>query len=969
MIPIGVSAHDMHERFRGRCVYQAELDQHFTHLTVSETLQVAARAGSVREPSSESVHNIIKSLGLSGALPVKLGNDLVAGCSGGERKRTSIAEVLLSDSALQCWDNPTRGLDSGNAATFIKTIRHTSSAVRPIACVTLYQASEEIYQTFDKVLILYEGYQIFFGTTIIAKSYFEDLGFVCPPRVSTSDFLTSLTNPLNHNVRKKCEGKVPITATDFATIWMKSQERKTLLNAIQSYNARHPPLSRRSMSKQWLNSHFPPHARSSYRRSFLVQIQICLRRSLWRIRNDLAPPLSSIIGNVILSIILGSIFYDMPADTSSFFGRSVLIFFITLTNTFLGAFEGVQLWDHRPVVEKHKQYAFYRPSTEAIASMIADIPNKILLTAGFNIPFYFLANMRRTPKAFFIFYLFGFVNLLTGSMLFRTIGAVASDTASSIAPGATFILLLVIFTGFVLPIASMPGWIGWFRHINPVGYAFESLMINEFSGRNFLCSELIPQGPTYQTNSSEQRQCSVIGTINDSLIVDGDIYLQSTYQYQVNHLWRNLGIIFSIMVGLCTVYLLATEYHTSQRSRGEILTFKNETHTIPSSDEESQSNHPFQTPQLINKAPVMTSSSRFIQYSPGTAFMWTHLNCVVKSDNKEKHILKDCSGWVIPGSLVALMGASGAGKTTLLNILADRPSVGVVTGKKLVNQSHQNQGFGRKVGYAQQQDLHMATMTVYEALVFSARLRQPVRFSDDEKLRYVDYVIETLEMTSFMHAIIGAPGEGLNVEQRKRVTIAVELAARPELLLFLDEPTSGLDSITAWSICRLLRKLADDGQAILCTVHQPSAGLFSMFDRLLLLQQGQTIYFGDIGPNSESVIRYFEQHGARECGASENPAEWLLAIIADSEQWGATWASSNDNQVVQKQVQDLMIDLTSSSCQSVDLNAKEKFAASFKSQLLAVTKRNLLNDWRTPSCLSAKLLLTFGSVRIALSLF
>ncbi|CAD6979197.1 unnamed protein product [Tilletia controversa] len=85
--------------------------------------------------------------------------------------------------------------------------------------------------------------------------------------------------------------------------------------------------------------------------------------------------------------------------------------------------------------------------------------------------------------------------------------------------------------------------------------------------------------------------------------------------------------------------------------------------------------------------------------------------------------------------------------------------------------------------------------------------------------------------------MVGEVGAGLSVEQRKRLTIGVELAAKPELLLFLDEPTSGLDGQSAWSIIRFLRKLADAGQAILCTVHQPSGELFCSFDRLLLLKK------------------------------------------------------------------------------------------------------------------------------------
>jgi ATP-binding cassette subfamily G (WHITE) protein 2 (PDR) len=147
--------------------------------------------------------------------------------------------------------------------------------------------------------------------------------------------------------------------------------------------------------------------------------------------------------------------------------------------------------------------------------------------------------------------------------------------------------------------------------------------------------------------------------------------------------------------------------------------------------------------------------------------------------------------------------------------------------------------FQRKTGYVQQQDLHLPTATVRETLQFSALLRQPNRYSKQEKLAYVDEVITMLEMQSYRDAVVGIPGKGLNVEQRKRLTIGVELVARPALLLFLDEPTSGLDSQTSWSIVNLLTKLSKSGQAVLCTIHQPSAILFQRFDRLLLLAKGK----------------------------------------------------------------------------------------------------------------------------------
>lgn len=123
-------------------------------------------------------------------------------------------------------------------------------------------------------------------------------------------------------------------------------------------------------------------------------------------------------------------------------------------------------------------------------------------------------------------------------------------------------------------------------------------------------------------------------------------------------------------------------------------------------------------------------------------------------------------------------------------------------------------------------------------------------------------------LESYADAIVGT----LGVEQRKRTTIGVELAAKPKLLLFLDEPTSGLDSQSALAICKFLRELAAHGQAILCTIHQPSAELFAYFDRLLLLKKGgKTVYFGDLGNNCATLIEYFQRKGARHCEDDENP--------------------------------------------------------------------------------------------------
>lgn len=182
--------------------------------------------------------------------------------------------------------------------------------------------------------------------------------------------------------------------------------------------------------------------------------------------------------------------------------------------------------------------------------------------------------------------------------------------------------------------------------------------------------------------------------------------------------------------------------------------------------------------------------------------------------------------------------------------------------------------FQRATGFAEQMDIHEPTATVRESLRFSALLRQPKDVPIEEKYAYCENIIDLLEMRDIAGATVGTVGSGLNPEQRKRLTIAVELASKPELLLFLDEPTSGLDSLAAFNIVRFLRRLADAGQAVLCTIHQPSAVLFEEFDDLLLLQKGgQVVYNGELGQDSKTLIDYFERNGGKQCPSTANPAE------------------------------------------------------------------------------------------------
>jgi ATP-binding cassette subfamily G (WHITE) protein 2 (PDR) len=293
-----------------------------------------------------------------------------------------------------------------------------------------------------------------------------------------------------------------------------------------------------------------------------------------------------------------------------------------------------------------------------------------------------------------------------------------------------------------------------------------------------------------------------------------------------------------------------------------------------------------------------------------------------------------------------------------------------VTGDKEVDMQFRDAAFARKIGYAQQQDLHVPTSTVREALQFSALLRQSEKYSKQERLDYVETVLDLLDMQYFAEAIVGVPGEGLNVEQRKRVTIGVELAARPELLLFLDEPTSGLDSDTARSICALLRKLADHGHTILCTIHQPSAQLMSMFDRLIFLDSGKLLYFGHLGTGMKTMTSYFEHHGARPIAETENPAEWLMSITKAERttesstsyrpNWAEIWRLSEERMALKNEMMRMKVEFQHASTSTATNPRANKYASPFTTQLYLATKRAVESDWRMPSYLWSKALSTFG---------
>ncbi|CAI7589250.1 unnamed protein product [Penicillium bialowiezense] len=516
----------------------------------------------------------------------------------------------------------------------------------------------------------------------------------------------------------------------------------------------------------------------------------------------------------------------------------------------------------------------------------------------------------------------------------------------------------------------MHPWLKWLIWINPVQYAFEALMANEFTGLEIKCERpyVFPDGP----NASPGHQsCAILGSSPDSLTVDGSKYIFTAFTYTRAHLWRNFGIIVGWFIFFVVLTMLGMEMQRPNKGGSSVIVFKRDEapqgvrdaimNPGESKDEESKTNGSNDT-EPIQEKQSNGSTDLGSSISNTAIFTWKDVNYVIPYKGGQRKLLQNVQGYVKPGRLTALMGASGAGKTTLLNALAQRINFGVVTGSFLVDGRPLPKSFQRATGFAEQMDIHEPTATVRESLRFSALLRQPKEVPLQEKYDYCEKIIDLLEMRPIAGATVGSPGSGLNQEQRKRLTIAVELASKPELLLFLDEPTSGLDSLAAFNIVRFLRRLTDAGQAVLCTIHQPSAVLFENFDDLVLLQSGgRVVYNGPLGNDSRMLIEFFERNGGRKCSPHENPAEYMLEVIGagdpdyHGQDWADMWASSPESKQLQADIENIV-----SSRQSIrneKIHDDREYAMPLWTQITKVTERSFVSYWRSRDYIMGKMML------------
>ncbi|XP_044717671.1 ABC-2 type transporter domain-containing protein [Hirsutella rhossiliensis] len=927
----GISASEMDKRFRGEVVYNAEDDRHLPNLSVGQTLDFSLRT-KTRQHERGNIELIIdsflKMFAMSHVKHTPVGDEYVRGVSGGERKRVSIAETLATKSTVTCWDNSTRGLDASTAFNYAKSLRIMTDVSDRTTLTTLYQAGEGIYELMDKVLVIDDGRMLYQGPVSEARQYFIDLGFHCPPRQTTADFLTSVCDVNVRRFRHGYSDRCPKTAEELEEAFRKSRAYQRVLEDVGDFEQHMSQTEnvdaqtfqksvRESKSKTVMKG-------SSYTVSFWKQILACTRREFWLIWGDKTSLYTKFFIIISNGLIVGSLFYNTPSNTRGAFLRGGVSFFSILFLGWLQLSELAKAVSGRSVILRQKDYAFYRPSAVNLARVLADFPMLVAEVIVFGVIMYFMTNLDIEAGKFFIYMLFVYAITICVTALYRMFAACSPNMDAAIRFAGTALNLLIVFTGYAIPkpvLLNQKIWFGWIYYLNPVSYAFEAVLANEFSGRDMECasSQLVPRGPGIEP---QYQGCAISGSQPGNPVVPGSRYLSEQFEYSRAHLWRNFGVIVAFTILYILVTVAATEVLSFASSGMGGLVFTG------SKKAKELTKRPSHADEEETPDDVLEQFTR-----SANVFTWEDIGYTVPTPQGPKKLLNDIQGYAKPGVMVALMGASGAGKTTLLNTLSQRQTV------------------GRRTGFVEQMDLHEGTATVREALEFSALLRQGRDIPRHDKIDYVNKVIDLLELTDIQGAMVGS----LGVEPKKRLTIGVELAAKPSLLLFLDEPTSGLDSQSAFSIVRFLRKLCASGQAIVCTIHQPSSELIETFDYILALNPGgNTFYFGPVGHNGSAVIDYFAARGAR-CPEGKNVAEFLIETSASArEQWNELWRTSDENRALQREIQRIK-DERSSQTQEDAQVLQHEFAAPVALQAALLTKRMFVNQWRAPSYIYGKL--------------
>lgn len=411
------------KNYRGQIVMNTEEELFFPTLTVGQTMDFATRlkvpfhlpngTDSAEAYQTEAKKFLMESMGISHTEDTKVGNEYVRGVSGGERKRVSIIECLATRGSVFCWDNSTRGLDASTALEWTKAIRAMTDTLGLSTIVTLYQAGNGIYELFDKVLVLDEGEQVYYGSRADARPFMEEAGFVCREGSNIADFLTGVTVPTERRIRDGYENRFPRNKDALRQEYEKSAIYQDM---IGEYDYPDSDVARQRTQDFKDGVSFETSKRlpknSPLTVDFTSQVKACIIRQYQIIWGDKATFVIKQVATLMQALIAGSLFYNAPNNSGGLFVKSGALFFSLLYNSLLAMSEVTDSFEGRPVLVKHKGFAMFHPAAFCIAQITADIPVLLFQVSVFALVVYFMVGLTMSAGAFFTYWILVFATTM-----------------------------------------------------------------------------------------------------------------------------------------------------------------------------------------------------------------------------------------------------------------------------------------------------------------------------------------------------------------------------------------------------------------------------------------------------------------------------------------------------------------------------------------------------------------------------
>ncbi|BAT98474.1 hypothetical protein LR48_Vigan406s020300 [Vigna angularis] len=934
----------------------------------------------------------LKILGLDICKDTIVGDEMHRGVSGGQKKRVTTGEMIVGPTKTLFMDEISTGLDSSTTYQIVKCLQQIVHLTEATILMSLLQPAPETFNLFDDIILISEGQIVYQGPREHIVEFFESCGFRCPERKGTADFLQEVTSRKDQEQywADKNRPYRYVTVTEFANKFKRFHVGMRLESEL---NVAFDKSSAHKAALVYSKNSVPT----------MDLFKACWDKEWLLIKRNSFVYIFKTVQIIIIAIISATLFLRTEMDQSNEDGASLYIgaiLFSMIMNMFNGFAELALTIGRLPVFYKHRDHLFHPAWTYTLPNFLLRIPISVFESLVWVGVTYYTIGFAPEASRFFKQLLVVFLIQQMAAGMFRVISGVCRTMIIANTGGALMLLLIFLLGGFILPKREIPDWWVWAYWVSPLTYAFNSLAVNEM---------FAPRWMHPQTSSDRST------TLGLSVLRNFDVFAKEEWYWIGAAALFGYVIFYNVLFTLALMYLnplgkkqaIISEEDASEMETGGDTNEEPRLVRPPQSNKDSMlrslstadgnnarevamQRMGSQATSGLRKADSANDSATGVAPKRGMilpfqplAMSFDTVNYYVDMPAEMKaqgvaedrlQLLRGVTSSFRPGVLTALMGVSGAGKTTLMDVLAGRKTGGYIEGDIRISGFPKNQEtFARVAGYCEQTDIHSPQVTIRESLIYSAFLRLPKEVSEEEKIQFVDQVMDLVELDNLKEAIVGLPGvTGLSTEQRKRLTIAVELVANPSII-FMDEPTSGLDARAAAIVMRTVRNTVDTGRTVVCTIHQPSIDIFEAFDELLLMKRGgQVIYSGPLGRNSHKIIEYFEAiPGVPKIKEMYNPATWMLEVssVAAEVRLGMDFAEYYKTSSLFQRNKALVKELSTPPPGTTDLYFPTKYSQSSLGQFKSCFWKQWLTYWRSPDYNLVRFFFTLASALMIGTIF